>query len=252
MIGIPRRPRRFAPVALALAAVAWAGSGRAQQWSRPGSSEWEPEVRKVVEKLREHRWKAARRNAESLADEVMRSSWYGPGLGHVLAELALARAVADANLGRDRQAIWHYHAATNLDFRIRTRDLAPYGEAAKLLYEHKLRARGETPAGFENRETTPLVRFERPQPPDMKTTPTILNNTASTREGSSDFHVEVIVGKEGKLHHPVVVSDYVHPIVTYAVLRWLEDLPPFEPGRVEGEPTDSLYDLVVDFKIGRW
>lgn len=244
--------RRPAFAVLFLSLLFCRGAAFAQEWSRPGGSEWWPEIRKVEAELRAHKWKAALKKARTLADRVSRSSWYGPDLGRVLAELALAEAVADANLGHDRQAIWLWHTAINLDFKIRRRDLSPYGEAAKLLYENKLRRQGEMPPGFDDREVTPLVRSERPKPPEMKRIPTIVSNSAAVREGSADCHVEVIVDEKGALHHPVVVSSHLHPIVIYGVLRWLEGLPPFEPRRIEGEATDSLYDLVVDFQVSRW
>lgn len=86
------------------------------------------------ELLRKHKWRSARRETRKLADQVIGKGWYGPELGRILAELALFEAIADANLGRDREAIWYWHVATNLDSAVRSRDLGRYGEAGKLLY----------------------------------------------------------------------------------------------------------------------
>ncbi|MCP4655591.1 MAG: hypothetical protein GY856_09255 [bacterium] len=216
-----------------------------------GESKWWPEVRKIDEQLRKQRWKISLRKLAKLEETVLDESWYGPDLHRVLAELALFQAIAGANLRHDRQAVWYWHIATNLDSRVRDRDLAPYGRAGKLLYEFPLRARGKVPVGFENRESPPGHPFKPPILPDVPM-PTILFNSAAVRERAGDFRVEVIVDKEGRLHHPVVLSTYLHPVLNYAALRWLGDLPPAEPRRIDGEPTDSLYEVTIVFRDGKF
>jgi len=219
--------------------------------STAGESKWWPEVRKIDEQLRQHRWKFALRKQVKLEEKVLDESWYGPDLHRVLAELALFRAIADANLRRDREAIWYWHIASNLDARIRDRDLAPYGRAGKLLYEFPLRALGEVPVGFENREPWPGHPVKPPLLPDVPM-PTLLFNAAAVRDRAGDFRVEVIVDKQGRLHHPVVVSTYLHPVLNYAALRWLCDLPLAEPQRIAGEPTDTLFQVTIRFRDGKF
>ena len=245
---------RSSTLALASAFLVWMSvppAASPQQFSRSGNSEWSDEISKLAELLRKHKWKGARSGARALGKKVLSKSWYGPDLGRVLAQIALTQAIAEANLHNDREAIWYWHIATNLDFRLRKSNLSAYGEAADLLYEHLLRAKGEMPAGFENLEVTPTTPSTRPVAPEMEP-PTILNNTAAVREKPGDFHVEVVVDKFGELHHPVVISTYLHPIVIYAVLEWIRDLPPFKPRTIEGERTDSIYHLTVDFTYSRW
>ncbi len=216
------------------------------------NSEWKSDLESLEESLRAHKWKPARRAAQKLGKKVMNKSWYGPNLDKVLAEAALAQAIAGANLGDDGEAVWYWHVAINLNHRIRDRDLGPYGRAGKLLYEFPLRAHGEVPVGFENRERGPLNPSHPPKVPDVGV-PTFIINLAGVETRQGDFHVEVIVDKEGRLHHPVVESTYLHPILIYAVLDWLARVPPFEPRRFfEGGASDSLYDISMDFNSTRW
>ncbi len=216
-----------------------------------GESKWWPEVREIGEHLRKHRWKFSLRKLAKLEERVLDEAWSGPDLDRVLAELALYRAIVDANLRRDRSALWYWHIATNLDSRVRGRDLAPYDRAGKLLYEFPLRARGEVPVGFENRELSPVHPSTPPILPDVPI-PVVLFNSAAARARAGDCRVEVIVDKEGRLHHPVVLSTYLHPVVNYAALRWLGGLPPAEPRRIDGEPTDSLYEVTIAFRDGKF
>lgn len=227
------------------------GTCWAPAFAQRGTSEWGPELRKVQDVLAEQKWKLAKTKARKLAKKVAGSSWYGPDLGQVLAELDFAHAVADANLGNDREAIWYWHIACNLDFRLRRRDLAPYGEAAKLLSEFPLRRRGEVPPGFVVPESSPLVPETPPQKPDYEP-PVILNNTAAAQDRPPDAHVEVVIDKEGRLHQPVMVSDYLHPILIHAVLEWLFDFPPCEPRRIQDEPVATLFTFTVAFIYRRW
>ncbi len=211
------------------------------------------ELPEVDSKLRAGKWKAGLRHAQRLTETVVRRTWYGRELRPVLSELALYQALAEANLDRREQAIWHWHIAQNLDPAMRRRDLAPYGKAGKLLYEHLLRALGEVPVPFVVPETYPGgPRLVGAVQPEMKSEPTVLNNTGAAIEGTGSFHVEVLIDEQGRIHQPVVTSTHLHPIVIYASLEWLRRLPRFEPSRFEGEPADSLDRVTIRFKVSRW
>jgi len=214
-------------------------------------SEWTPEVAKVDDLLRKGKWKLGRKQAEKVVEELLSKSWYGAGLRESLTDLAVLLAVAEANLDRKDDALWHWYMAQNLDRRVWNRDLTPYGKAAKLLLEFPLRRRGEVPAGFEVRSLTLYSDVERPE---AKKSPQkeILNNTAAVRERPGNLHVELVVDKEGRIHHPVLASDHLHPIIVYAVLDWLHTFPPFEPARIDGEPADFIEEVTVRFDFSRW
>jgi hypothetical protein len=233
-----------------LAALLAAEPTRAQKSHVP-ASQWWPEVREIDAQLRRHRWKPARKQARKLAETVSRRSWYGRDLGKVLAELSLYQAVAEANLGLRREAIWHWHMASNLDLAMRRRDLSPYGDAAKLLLEFPLRGRGQVPAPFRTRRPPPGSRVEPPELPDIEAYP-VFNNTGATLEGSGDFKAELIIDRAGALHQPVVLSDHLNPVIVFHVLNQLPELPPFQPVRYDGEPSDTVFVLTVRFHVVRW
>lgn len=216
--------------------------------------EYQEELDTIHESLLAHKWKRGLRHARSLTETILRRSWHGKELQRMLSELALYQAVAEANLPRLRyEAIWHWHIAQNLDFKMRNRDLSPYGRAGALLREFPLRRQGSVPAGFEVATTYPTgPRLDPPRKPGTATVPTVLNNTGAALEGSGDFKVEVIVDKYGRLHQPVVISTYLHPIVIYGSLEWLRDWAPFQPARLDGKPADYLDTFTVQFQILRW
>ena len=216
-------------------------------------AEVEEELQALDVRLRAGKWKAGLKHAQRLTETVLRRTWYGKELRRILSELALYQAVAEANLDRRDDAIWHWHVAHNLVPAMRRHDLAPYGKAGKLLYEVPLRTLGEVPAGFVVPQALPgSGRLAGPRQPKMPGTPTLLNNTGAAIEGSGNFQAEVLIDERGRIQHPVVTSDHLHPIVIYASLEWLRQIPPFKPARFDGEPVDSLDRVTIRFEINRW
>ncbi len=220
---------------------------------RPGldQSEWRDEVDKIDADLRAGKWKPSKRAANRVAQQVVRQSWYGVGLREVLSELAFQQAVAAANLGRRDEAVWFWLMAQNVDPRIRDKDFAPYGEAGKLLREFPLRRKGEVPARFRVVRPSFTRIFKYPRP-IKGWYPTIPLNAAAKIEGVGDLKVELIVDKEGKPHHPVLVSTYQHPVVVYGALDALRTMPPFAPATDNGEVVDSIFEFTANFEISRW
>ena len=214
-------------------------------------SEWWPEVRKVDEVLRAGRYKKGEKKARKLSEQVKSKSWHGSELDKVLGEVVFLRAVAEANLGMKREAIWHWHMAINLQPKFRKKDFSPYGDAGKLLLEFPLRARGKGAPEWPIPRPSFESKVERPRAPDFETI-TILNNTGAFLERPGRTEVEVLVDAEGHFHHPVVLSSHQNPVIRYAVLDWMLDLPPFIPGKVDGKPENSFLELSVQFHFVRW
>ena len=50
----------------------------------------------------------------------------------------------------------------------------------------------------------------------------------------------------------MVVSDHLNPVILFHVLDTLPDLPPFVPVRYDGEPSDTVLLLTVQFHVIRW
>ncbi len=215
-------------------------------------SAWRPPLGKIEEAVVQGRWKAAAKQGNRLEEEVLSRSWHGSELRPVLTELAFLQALAHANLDDDRLAVWYWHMAINLDFRVAQRDLTSYGRAARLLLEHPLRRKGVVPAGFDPPPSSPTVKIVPAQLPQRHAKPIILNNTGAALEHHGDFHVELIIDAQGRPHQPVVISSHLHPVIIYASLKFLFTAPPFVPATFDGQPGDLRMVIRLQFEVSRW
>ena len=215
------------------------------------ASPWWPSLVKIDERLLEGKWKVAAKIARKLAVEAEGKSWRDPALRHIMTDVALFRAIAAANLGERQAAIHYWHIALNIDSRrARQRDLTAYGDAAKILFEFPLRRKGEIPPGFEVLRSPYRKGFERPVIP--KSERTVIENTGAWRDRPPNFHAEVLLDKEGRIHQPVMTSE-THPVLAYATLEFfLFEIGPGKPARMDGEPVDVIYFVTMQYRrMGR-
>ncbi|MEM7354394.1 MAG: hypothetical protein AAF657_26545, partial [Acidobacteriota bacterium] len=142
------------------------------------------EIAEIDKVLRNKKWKPALKRAEKLAATIVKHSWYVKKLDEVLAEVAFQQAVARVNLGERYEGVFFYLIAQNLDFRIRMKELEPYGEA-NLFREYPLRRLGEVPQGFVTRPHSG-EGTRGPEVPKLKET-RILTNTGAAAERIGDL-----------------------------------------------------------------
>lgn len=242
---------RIAPAAAVLCLVLPASSPLDAQLGA-ARSRWWSEVDRVGKMVEAGKWRKAAKQGEDLREEVMRSSWREPDLAEVLAEIAFQLAVARANQDEDDLALWEWHTALNLERakgrrEIAERDLAPYGRAAELLAAHPLRAFEEYPPGYPPVEIRPDRDFEHAEErKDFQLEP--LTNTAATREVVDPVTLEVLIDTRGRVHHPVLVTSWSHPVVVQWALDNLRRAAPFRPARMNCEPVAVLRP--IEFHIG--
>jgi hypothetical protein len=215
-------------------------------------SRWWSDVDRLGGMIEAGKWKKAAKQAEDLREQVMRSSWREPDLAEVLAEIAFQLAVARANQDEDDLALWEWHTALNLEAAkgrrgIAERDLTPYGRATDLLAAHPLRAYEEYPPGYPDVEVRPDRDYEHPeQREDFQIGP--LTNTAATREVVDPVTVEVLIDAQGRVHQPVLVTSWSHPVTVQWALDNLRRSAPFRPARMNGEPVAVL--RAIEFHVG--
>ncbi|HEX9945863.1 MAG TPA: energy transducer TonB [Thermoanaerobaculia bacterium] len=190
--------------------------------------------------LQRGEWEAARTAAlEQIQKD--RKTLFAPYLAGAVARLALA----EAGLGREEDALWHWHIAQNLDRAVLSEGpLAAYGKAGELLARHPLRWRDEAPAGwtvFPARAVRPGRKLEGELPK--------LSADVGLVSAPKSLKVQAVIDAEGRLREPLVISGGV-PGMIWEVLEGLRGWR-YEPARQGDQAVAVFRELTVNPPAGR-
>lgn len=180
----------------------------------------------------------ALRIADRTVSEMVERLGPGQGSTSLFTTALLHKALAHAGAGEVDEAIWYWHVALGLDPGVAGTDLAPFGEPARVLLENR-EPRGPDSAFSRETSITPprLVKRKKPKYP----------HGAHYFGIKGDLVVEVIVGSDGSVRAPRIVSPLPAPTLSFAALeavkRWS-----FEPARMGGRPVDIVFNLTVNYK----
>jgi hypothetical protein len=210
-------------------------------------SRWWSDLDRVDGLLESGKWAKAGKIAEELRHEVTTSSWREPDLRQVYVEIALRLAVASAERGDRKRALWEWDSALAHEgvagpargsVALVERDLSAYPKAAELFAGRSLRALGEYPPGEPPVEVRPDRDFQPATAPAFEPAP--LANGSATREAVAPVHFEVFIDREGHVRQPVVTTDWSNPVVVQWGLDTLRASPTFRPATLDGEPIGWL------------
>ena len=211
--------------------------------------DWWAKTEAIESMLRRQKWKGALKQARRISGFVVRESWNEPDLDRVLGRLARQQAIAEINLGEDRDAVWHWWMVWNLSPEL-VGDLPDGLGRAHELVAARLRAAEEIPAGFDRHTDLEVLELEPPRFPAVEP-PDLVANAAAVERRQPDVLIEAVLDAGGRLLQPVVISEDAHPVLVYTALDWLRAMPLAEPARLRGEAVDSLQLLTVSFALER-
>lgn len=245
--GTGRLCAALALFALVVGALPAGGTQRLESQLGYEGSRWWDEIAEIDERFfREEKWKKGLRRTVELLDRVIRSSWREPDLHRVLAALDVQRAIFESVLGRDQAARWHVHTALNLDPSAPDR-LGRYGERAAPLRGISLREEGRLPDG-----SRPSHRFATSgyEPVEVVRPPSTgdFANVWARREQFPEVQVEVVVGVDGRVRQPVLISTWVPPVVAHWTLERIRTADyEIRPARIDGEPIVEVETIRMEF-----
>lgn len=171
--------------------------------------------------------------------ETLKDSFLGRELAGAVARLA----VAEAGLGQQQEAIWHWQVAQNLDRGVLPKEaLLTYGPPAEVLERYRLRELNEAPAGATVYRAGDL---KDPVQPARKLQGESPELSKGLREISAPKWVllQAIVGEDGRLRDPVAIGSL--PGMVYETLEDLRTWR-FEPAKRAGVPVAAFYELAIN------
>ncbi len=206
------------------------------------------DVRRRLDRIDEHlragEWEKARSLAERSVEAIQRDRrvrWNG------LAESLARQALAEAALGQEEEALWHWTEAQNLDRRVLSAaDLKAFGDSGALLDSRRLREPGQVPPALGPRLEEPPAGTAQNVEKVRKLEGDLPRPAPHLRELSIPawLRAEVVVDAGGRVREPVVLGASA-PFLVVQVLEALRGWR-FEPAKVDGVAVAVLYDLSVN------
>lgn len=188
--------------------------------------------------LRQKEWAKAQALSREMI-ETLKDSFLGRELASAVARLA----VAEAGLGLQEEAAWHWQVAQNLDRGVLSKEaLLAYGPSAEILERHRLRELNEAPAGAT------VYRAGDPQDP-VQPARKLQGESPELSKGLRGISapkwvlLQAIVGEDGRLRDPVAIGSL--PGMVYETLEDLRTWR-FEPAKRAGEPVAAFYELAIN------
>lgn len=204
------------------------------------SKTWNEKLQKTVGHLRAGEWGEGKKWAEKGIEDLSRSLAPGKSAGAAVGMFLMCRAVAEAGLGEERDAVWDWRIAQQLDPRLETWNLAEFGSAGALLDRRRLAndPRPEVPQLSDEAsdpEITPPRKLEARAP--------MIPEAARSLAMGAQIEIVAVVSEQGLLAYPRIVERGPLETVTLALSDAMKEWR-FEPALRSGQP------IAVDYKLG--
>lgn len=246
-----RASARLLPLVLLLAAGLAATAAEGGR----GAKGWDEQLERVTAAIEEGRYGPARSSARALVEEMARLLDEASRRGDEAQDreifgIALSRlALAEAGLGQEDDAVWHWWVAQSFHPGLADADLARHGAPGSLL-ERRLAAERAAALGgkqapvpvnasppyrdAEGREIRPPRKLEARLDPRI---------SLPKRRGQV-VEMQMVIDREGRLVEPKLLA-YRSPGAAFwaaeSVRRWR-----FAPAELAGEPFATYYHLTID------
>ena len=205
-----------------------------------GSKHWNEQLQKTVALLRAGNWKEAHEGAQRGIDSLFRSLAPGRSAGAAVGLFLMCRALAEAGLGQEREAVWDWRVAQQLDPRLETWDLSEFGAAGTLLDSKRL---SRDPRPDLPRSTDEAYGPGITPPRKLVARPPVIPEATRSLAMGAQIEIFAVVTEEGVLAYPQLVEQGPLETVTLAALDAMRDWR-FEPAQRSGRP------IAVDYKLG--
>lgn len=226
------RPRRLVLGAVLCASLAWPAA----------AADWGRKLDGLQELLERREWKEAAERGARLREDLVAHFEDAGSTPQLIAQTLVLQAIAEANLGRDEKAVWHWQTAENYLEGLAETDLSAYGRAAEVMAS-------ESPAATPAAAGAPEPGKRRNRYREVKVRTAVQPSyPKSLRKTGQEGHVvvRVIVGVDGKAHQPLVKEAGIVPTMAFPALEALQGWR-FTPAERDGRPVAVYYELRIRY-----
>lgn len=206
--------------------------------------EWNQQLQEVIGKLRSADWRSAHRSSQQILDGMNRFLVPSEGAGRGIGMILMCRALAEAGLRREREAVWDWHIAQQLDPRLERWNLTEFGVAGALLGKHRL---GSDPP-------PPAIEADTPAADGVSVPKRISTPAPDYPEGGRQLHlrasvaIRVVIGVDGHATHPRLEDGRPFETFTLSASDAIRDWR-FEPARRGEEAVPFSWKLTINFTL---
>lgn len=211
----------------------------------PTVSRWKTRLDESAAALTKGDHERALRISNGLIEEMINRLGPGQGSTEIFGLALTHKALASAGLGRNEDALWHWHTVLTLYPAFGNRDLSDYGNAGKFLMENR---------DARSSKTSSPATIPSGTPPSSVTPPKVRKKVDPRYpEGARKFGaggtlvVELIITPEGKVTSPKIVKTLPAPTLSYVALEALRQWR-FEPGKIDGVAQPVIFTLTMNYK----
>jgi len=230
---------------LAMLAIVATAQDRGDAEARDAIGSWQAALRANLLQLQQGAWPQVETAGRELLEDLMRRLKEGEGSARLLGAALAQLAAAEAELGRNEEAAWHWDLARQLDPGLAAGAIGGLGPAAARLEVRPLRARGEARRGGVAHRLDEVVA------PALLEAPHIVFRASAEvlRSFPRDLSVEVVVGADGRVRDPVLSGSLINPgpvvLSLETLLAWR-----LEPATISGATTPVLLEVGLPLTRG--
>lgn len=206
--------------------------------AEPGA-DWQPRTEAVIGQLQRGEWAAAEAGSRSLVREMVAWIAGGEGAARSIALMTAFQAVAEAGLGREDDALWHWHIAQQIVPEISAMKMGMFGAGGAVLLGQEPR-QDCAAAAAEGADVTKPRPTERPKPEYPE---------ALRAAGVHGLvTIEALVGADGTPRSPRVLTPGAPPTLVLAAAESLRRSR-FAPAQRAGIPVAYCYSSSMRFEL---
>jgi TonB family protein len=205
---------------------------------------WRDRTAQSAALLKEGKYRQSLKITKGLLADMVEHLGPGSAESEVLAVVLAHRALAEAGLHQEDDALWDWHAACSLNAKVAQSDTSVFGEPGAFLKAHP-------PAPPLAREGTTAFSAA---PPNVTYPKVIKRREPSFPRGAQSFGeegvliLEVTVDRDGVPHSPRILKALPAPTFTYVALEAMRHWR-FTPATLDGQPVEFTFDLTVKFHL---
>jgi len=212
-------------------------------------------IREVESLLVEGKYRAARKRAEPLAEEIAQRAGTKESDHRAVGTAVSLLGLAEAGVGDGDAALWHWAVATQIRPDLASVPLDGYGEAGDRLAE--LLAAASPPRALPSPDVpepvTPIPpeRWTSGDDPDLDPAKRLRapapQATASMRAASADevLVLRFVLDTDGRLERPEILKS-TWPGYAFTTLETMREEWRFSPVKIRGEPVPAVYVMTIE------